>query len=78
LGHVQRGGTPTAADREQAKAYGVEALKAVQRGDFNRMVAYQNQGMTTVAIAEACGQLKVVTSNTFEYITARELGVFMH
>jgi 6-phosphofructokinase 1 len=78
LGHVQRGGTPTAADRVLAKAYGVEAMKAVQRGDFNRMVAYQNQGMTTVAIAEACGQLKIVTSSTFEYITARELGVFMH
>jgi len=78
LGHVQRGGTPTAADRVLAKAYGVEAMKAVQRGDFNRMVAYQNQGMTTVAIAEACGQLKVVTSSTFEYITARELGVFVH
>jgi hypothetical protein len=42
------------------------------------MVSYQNQAMTTVSIAEACGQLKVVTDQTMEYQVARSLGVFIH
>jgi len=78
LGHVQRGGTPNPADRILAKAYGVEAIKAVDRGESGVMVAYQNQEMCTVPIADACGQLKTVRNDTMEYVTARDLGVFIH
>lgn len=78
LGHVQRGGTPNPADRSLALAYGVAAMRAVAKGEFDRMVAYQGLGMTTVPIAEAVGTLKVVSPNTLDYITARELGVFIH
>ncbi|RYG39651.1 ATP-dependent 6-phosphofructokinase [bacterium] len=78
LGHVQRGGTPNPADRSLALAYGAAAIQAVERGDFNSMVAYQNLKMTTVSIAEAVGTLKNVTPNTLDYLTARELGVFIH
>jgi 6-phosphofructokinase 1 len=78
LGHVQRGGAPNPADRILAKAYGVEAVKAIERGQDGVMVAYQHQNMTTVPIAEACGQLKLVTPDTMEYISARDLGVFIH
>jgi len=77
LGHIQRGGTPNPADRILAKAYGVEAMKAVHRGEFNVMVAYNSLHMTTVPIAEACGQLKTVTTDAMEYQTARDLGVFI-
>lgn len=78
LGHVQRGGTPNAADRILAKAYGVEAIKALDRGQTNVMVAYQDLRMTTVPLSAACGQLKVVTPDTMEFETARDLGIFIH
>ena len=77
LGHTQRGGTPNPADRILAKAYGVEAMKAVERGEFNVMVAYNSLHMTTVPIADACGQLKVVSEDAMELQTARDLGVFI-
>jgi 6-phosphofructokinase 1 len=78
LGHVQRGGTPNAADRMLAKAYGVEAINAVDRKEFGRMVCYSVKGMCTVPIEAAVGQLKLVTSDNVEYRTARQLGVFVH
>jgi 6-phosphofructokinase 1 len=78
LGHIQRGGTPNAADRMLSKAYGVAAINAYDRGEFNRMVCYKSLGMTTVPIAEAVGTLKRVTTDELEYTTARQLGVFIH
>lgn len=78
LGHIQRGGNPDAVDRVLAKAYGVEAINAVHRGDFGRMVCYGPDGMSTAPIQEAVGKLKVVTPDTMEYVTAHDLGVFIH
>lgn len=78
LGHVQRGGTPNAADRVIAKAYGCEAMKAYDRGDFGSVVIYSHQGIATVPIEACTGALKRVTSSTMEYITARDLGIFVH
>jgi len=78
LGHTQRGGTPNAADRVVAKAYGCEAMKAYDRGEFGTVVAYINQSMITVPIDECTGELKRVTDDTLEYVTARDLGVFVH
>lgn len=78
LGHVQRGGSPNPADRILAKAYGVEAMHMVHRGEFGRMVAYDSQKMVSVPIEAAVGQLKLVTESTMEYVVARELGVFVH
>lgn len=78
LGHVQRGGTPNAADRALSKAYGCAAAKAVAEGKFGQMVVYKNQQMSTAPILEAVGELKQVSSSTMEYITARDLRVFIH
>ncbi|MBN9500913.1 MAG: hypothetical protein BGO01_11205 [Armatimonadetes bacterium 55-13] len=78
LGHIQRGGTPTAADRVVAKAYGCEAMKAYHRGEYGTVVAYVNQHMVTVPIEACTGALKEVTSDSLEYVTARDLGVFVH
>lgn len=78
LGHIQRGGTPNAADRALSKAYGVEAVNAFDRGEFGRMVAYDNSKMVTVPIEEAVGALKRVTADAMEYKTARQLGIFIH
>jgi 6-phosphofructokinase len=78
LGHIQRGGTPNAADRMLAKAYGVAAIEAYDRGEFDRMVCYRHLRMQTVPITEAISTLKRVTPSELEYQTAKRLGVFIH
>jgi len=60
LGHVQRGGKPTAADRVLATRFGHTAVETLLRGDFNRMVAMQDGHMTSVAIEEVAGRQKLV------------------
>jgi 6-phosphofructokinase 1 len=78
LGHIQRGGTPSAADRMLAKAYGVAAFEAFERGEFGTMVTYSGLHMRTVPLTRAVGQIKHVSQDTVEYQTANQLGVFMH
>jgi len=56
LGHLQRGGTPTAYDRVLATRYGVAAVECICRGEFGRMVALQNNMITSVPIADVVGK----------------------
>ena len=60
LGHVQRGGTPTAFDRVLATRFGVAAIEAVHDGAFGQMVALQAGQIVRVPLAEAVGTLKTV------------------
>lgn len=60
LGHVQRGGTPTAFDRVLCTRFGVAAIEAVHEGDFGSMVALTNNRITRVRLADAVGSLKMV------------------
>ena len=60
LGHVQRGGTPTAFDRVLATRFGVAAIDAVHDGDFGTMVALQAGDIVRVPLSEAVGTLKTV------------------
>jgi len=60
LGHVQRGGTPTAFDRILATRFGVAAIDAVHDGAFGQMVALQAGDIVRVPLAEAVGELKTV------------------
>jgi 6-phosphofructokinase 1 len=60
LGHVQRGGTPTAFDRVLATRFGVAAIDAVHDGAFGSMVALQAGEIVRVSLAEAVGELKVL------------------
>jgi phosphofructokinase-like protein len=55
LGHVQRGGTPTATDRMLATRYGVHAADLVMAGETGRMVALHGTEMTSVALEEVEG-----------------------
>jgi phosphofructokinase-like protein len=55
LGHVQRGGTPTATDRMLATRYGVHAADLVMAGETGRMVALHGTEMTSVPLAEVEG-----------------------
>ncbi len=60
LGHVQRGGTPTARDRVLATRYGIRASELVHEGRFGRMVALAGDEIVDVPLAEAAGELKRV------------------
>ncbi|HUC03970.1 MAG TPA: ATP-dependent 6-phosphofructokinase [Acidimicrobiales bacterium] len=60
LGHIQRGGTPTAYDRVLATRFGVAAIDAVHEGKFGMMVALQATKIVCIPIADAVGQLKTV------------------
>jgi 6-phosphofructokinase 1 len=60
LGHVQRGGTPTAFDRVLATRFGLHAVQAVQDKAFGAMVALQGTDIVRVPLAEAVSSLKLV------------------
>lgn len=58
LGHVQRGGTPSALDRVLSTWYGVEAMTAAHEGDFGTMVAFHNDKVVRKRLEECVGPLK--------------------
>ena len=60
LGHVQRGGTPTAFDRWLATRFGLQAIDAVHDGDYGKMVALQGTDIVRVPLIEGTGELKLV------------------
>ena len=66
LGHVLRGGTPTAYDRVIATRFGVEAIDAVHENDFGVMVALQGTTIVRVPIEAGVAQLKTVDGHLFE------------
>ncbi len=66
LGHVLRGGTPTAYDRVIATRFGVEAVDAAHEGDFGVMVALQGTNIVRVPIDAGVAQLKTVDGRLFE------------
>jgi 6-phosphofructokinase 1 len=55
LGHVQRGGTPTATDRMLATRYGVEAYELAKRGEFGAMTSLQGDTVSSVPLSEVKG-----------------------
>ncbi len=61
LGHVQRGGTPTAFDRWLATRFGLQAIDAVAEGDFGTMVALQGTSIVRLPLIEGTGELKLVS-----------------
>jgi 6-phosphofructokinase 1 len=61
LGHIQRGGTPTAFDRWLATRFGLHAIDAVADGDFGTMVALRGASIQRVKLSEGTGELKLVS-----------------
>lgn len=66
LGHIQRGGTPTAFDRVLATRYAVHATKAALRGDTGTVVALRGEAIRLVSFDEAVGSLKKVPDHRWE------------
>jgi phosphofructokinase-like protein len=66
LGHVQRGGTPTAFDRVLSTRFGVAAIDAVHDGAFGDMVALRDGRIVRVPLSEAIGELKLVDDELYD------------
>ena len=66
LGHVQRGGTPTAYDRVLATRFGVAAVDAVERREFGTMVALRGPEVRTVNLDEAVAEPKLLDPALYE------------
>lgn len=75
LGHLQRGGTPTAFDRWLATRYGAAAVRLAARGGFDRMVALRGGQIADVTLEEAIAVPRRVDLNEDAVITARGMGI---
>ena len=65
LGHIQRGGTPTAFDRVLATRFGVHAVGAVADGAFGMMVALRGTSIDRVPLSDATSELKLVPPDRY-------------
>jgi 6-phosphofructokinase 1 len=68
LGHIQRGGTPTAHDRVLATRYGVEAMDCVNEGDFGVMVALQGNKIVRVPLKNIAKKIKTIDKDFYDLI----------
>ncbi|MFD7556131.1 MULTISPECIES: 6-phosphofructokinase [unclassified Streptomyces] len=66
LGHVQRGGTPTAYDRVLATRFGWHAVEAAHRGEFGMLTALRGTEIEMVPLAEATSTLKTVPAQRYD------------
>lgn len=74
LGHLLRGGIPTAYDRILATRFGIEATHLITKGKFGRMVALQGDKLTTVDIKEVGGKTRKVPLDSHLVKAARSVG----
>lgn len=75
LGHVQRGGSPTAYDRVLALQMGVKAFEMVINNEFGKMVAYKNNDISSVTLKEAIEKYNYIDTNSFIIKAAKGLGM---
>ena len=66
LGHIQRGGTPTAFDRVLATRVGIAAIDAASDGRWGTMAALRGNAIEMVPLKEAVAQLRTVPDADFE------------
>jgi len=66
LGHIQRGGSPTAYDRVLGTRFGVAAVKLIEKKKFGRMVSLSGTEIIDVPLEKAVGKLKTVDANLYD------------
>jgi len=66
LGHIQRGGTPTAFDRILGTRFGLEAIDLVHEGKFGHMVGIKGNKIVSVPLKEVVGKRKTVDTKLYE------------
>jgi len=74
LGHLQRGGSPSAYDRVLASRYGVKAVELIVRGDFGKMAALRGNEIVAVDISYAVSKLKLVKPDCELVKVAKSVG----
>jgi 6-phosphofructokinase 1 len=75
LGHLQRGGAPTSADRLLASRFGVRAMELVADRQFGTLVTWRPPDMSTVALERVVGRMKLVAPDSEMVRTARGVGI---
>jgi 6-phosphofructokinase 1 len=75
LGHLQRGGAPTAIDRILGVRFGAKAVHLIEQGKFGRMVSYQQYSVGDVSIEEAVNQLRLVEPGSEIIRAGRSIGI---
>jgi 6-phosphofructokinase len=68
LGHIQRGGSPSAFDRVLATRYGLGAIDMVHRGEFGRMAALRANKIVSIPLLEAISKNRVVDNETIQMV----------
>jgi 6-phosphofructokinase 1 len=68
LGHIQRGGTPSAFDRVLATRYGLGAIDMVHRGEFGRMAALRSNKIVSIPLLEAISKNRVVDDEMIQIV----------
>jgi 6-phosphofructokinase 1 len=74
LGHVQRGGSPTAFDRILATRFGTVALQAMSNGQFDVMTSLRQNTVITVPLADAVGRQRLVPPDSQLIFAAKAVG----
>lgn len=75
LGHLQRGGRPSAYDRLISLRFGAAAIRALADEDFNRMIVMQQNEIKRIPLADVAGKTKLVKVHSDTVLTAREIGI---
>ncbi len=75
LGYIQRGGSPTAYDRNLATRMGGYATELIANGKFGRMVSLQGSKIGSVPLADVAGKLKLVSENHDLIVQGKRMGV---
>jgi ATP-dependent phosphofructokinase / diphosphate-dependent phosphofructokinase len=75
LGHLQRGGTPTAFDRTLATRFGGKAVELLMKGQYGKMVANHPPDLVPIPLGDVVGKMKTVPLDYDLLVTARALGV---
>ena len=77
LGHVQRGAQPSHRDRLIASAFGVYAVDLIAKEKFNRIVVWQNRGVTDIDLDSIAGQSKTISEDDPLIKVAQGLGIYV-
>ncbi len=70
LGHIQRGGSPTAFDRVLGTRFGIFAAELVQKGEYGKMAALKGNKIIAVSLQDAVGKLKTVDDELYSVAEA--------
>jgi ATP-dependent phosphofructokinase / diphosphate-dependent phosphofructokinase len=75
LGHLQRGGTPSTYDRLISLRFGAAAIRALNDGDFNRMIVMQQNEIRRIPLKDVADKIKKVSLKSDTIQTAKEIGI---